>query len=40
MPGYDARDIVADVGDEWPDFEDVELDGELGADDPVPPDAA
>ena len=37
MPSYDARDLVTEVGEEWPDFDDVDVDDDVDDD---PPDAA
>jgi hypothetical protein len=37
MPSYDAHDLVSEIGQEWPDLDNVELEDELGDE---PPDAA
>jgi hypothetical protein len=39
MAGYDARDVVTEVGDEWPDLDELEL-GDDRDDDPPPLEAA
>jgi hypothetical protein len=36
MNGFDTRDLLADIGDEWPDLEELDL-GDDGDDDAPPP---
>lgn len=40
MAGYDARELVTELGDEWPDFDELELDDDGADDDPPPLEAA
>ena len=35
MSGYDTRELVSEVGDEWPDLDDLDVDDE--SDDGPPP---
>ena len=40
MGGYETRDLLADIGDEWPDLDELELGDDGEDDDPQPLEAA